>query len=145
MADHKSIFVPDASVLLKWIVDESDSREQAAFLLKDFRKNSIEMIVPGHCFPEVANMLGRERQDICCSFLSYLMTTEITECPLTVELAFLAFDLMKKYKGISFYDASYHALAIKEGGIFITADEKYYRMTQKEKHILLLKDYPHNT
>jgi predicted nucleic acid-binding protein len=33
---------------------------------------------------------------------------------------------VKKY-GVSFYDASYHALAIIEKGVFVTADARYLR------------------
>jgi len=31
-----------------------------------------------------------------------------------------------KNLSVSFYDASYHALAKKIGGVFITADNRYY-------------------
>jgi len=37
----------------------------------------------------------------------------------------LIFELMKNLS-VSFYDASYHALAKKIGGVFITADNRYY-------------------
>lgn len=142
MADNKTIFVPDASVLIKWVLDESEDKKQALQLQRDFLKQTIDCLVPSHCFFEIANILGRHRQDVGLSFLSYLMVAEITECPLTIDGGSLAFGLMKKYKEISFYDAAYHALAIKEGATFITADEKYVRKTQKEGHILLLKNYP---
>ena len=46
---------------------------------------------------------------------------------------------MDKYPGISFYDASYHALAKAYGIPYITADKKYYQMTEKEGNIKLLQ------
>ena len=33
-----------------------------------------------------------------------------------------AFAIMKNFHKVSFYDASYHAMAIENGGIFLTAD-----------------------
>lgn len=47
---------------------------------------------------------------------------------------------MKKYPRVSFYDASYHALAIAYDGLFVTADRKYYEMTRKEGNVTLLED-----
>ena len=52
-----------------------------------------------------------------------------------------AFDLINTYKTISFYDASYHALALEEGGTFLTNDEKYYKKTKNAGGIMLLRDY----
>jgi predicted nucleic acid-binding protein len=141
MEDHKKIIVADASVLLKWIIKEEKWQEQA-FLLKDqFGRSEVNIIVPSHCFAEICNILGRGMKDQAISFISYLTVSEIEEHNLTLNLASAAFGLMKKYSGISFYDAAYHALAIQEGGIFVTADEKYFRNTNREGRIILLKDY----
>lgn len=141
MAAHKISFIVDASVLLKWGVHESDSRDEAELLREDFQKEKIAIFVPPHCFSEICNMLGRERRDGAASFVSILLNTEIVECLLTFSLIQTAFRIMEQYDRVSFYDASYHALAIQEKGTFITADEKYYRKTHREGYIQLLKNY----
>lgn len=141
MAVHKTSFIVDASVLLKWGVYESDLKEEAELLREDFQKEKIAIFVPPHCFSEICNMLGRERRDGAASFISMFLNTEIIECLLTFPLIQTAFRLMEQYDRVSFYDASYHALAIQEKGTFITADKKYYRKTHREGHIMLLKDY----
>lgn len=141
MEDHKKIFVADASVLLKWALSETQEFEQAIALKKQFTDYKIDIIVPANCFAEICNMLGRERPDIALSYISYLIVSGINEYRISLNLAGIAFSLMKKYSGISFYDALYHALAIQEKNILITADVKYFNKTHKEGHIMLLKDY----
>lgn len=141
MADHKALIVPDASVLLKWAVKEKECLAEALRLREDFRLEKVDMKVPAHCFAEICNMLGREQQKAAVSFVSYLIVAGIEECCLNLDVASTAFKLMDKYCGITFYDAVYHALAINENGIFLTADEKYFRKAGKEGHIMLLKHY----
>jgi hypothetical protein len=41
----------------------------------------------------------------------------------------------------SFYDASYHALAINNDCYFITADKRHFNITQQLGHIVLLSDW----
>ncbi|MBI2639212.1 type II toxin-antitoxin system VapC family toxin [Candidatus Peregrinibacteria bacterium] len=139
--DVPKIYIADASVLIKWAVAEVENLTEANIFRNDFLNARIKIILPGHCLPEVANYFGRKAQHIAVSFLSFLITSDIEENCLTFPEISIAFKLMKKYPGISFYDASYHTLAMQENGVFITADEKYYRKTKKEGHIMLLKDY----
>jgi predicted nucleic acid-binding protein len=42
---------------------------------------------------------------------------------------------------VTFYDAAYHALAIVNEGIFVTADEKYLKAVGDDKHAMHLKDW----
>ncbi|MEK7523423.1 MAG: hypothetical protein AAB588_00140 [Patescibacteria group bacterium] len=58
-----------------------------------------------------------------------------------MELASMGCELMKNFSGVTFYDSGYHALALQEGGTFITADEKYFQKTKKQGGVMLLKDY----
>ena len=43
--------------------------------------------------------------------------------------------------GVTFYDASYHALAAVLGGVFVTADEKYLRKAGPDSHLLGLASW----
>ena len=141
MADLNPVYIADASVIIKWAINEVQNLEEALALREDFLEKKMEIKVPVHCFAEVCNLLGRQYPNIAVSFFSYLITSGIEEKHLDLELAGIAFQLMEKYEGISFYDAFYHALAIREKGIFITADQKYFKITKKEGYVMLLKDY----
>jgi hypothetical protein len=50
------------------------------------------------------------------------------------------FFLVDRYS-VTFYDASYHALALVNGGIFVTADIKYVTLAEKAGGVVRLRDY----
>ena len=134
------LVIPDACVLSKWVLEEADS-PLALKLQMDLEIEQISMSVPDHCFTEILNTLGRKWPDSALQFFSYLHMTRIVQCRSTLETVSLSLKLMKKYPKITFYDASYHALAIHEKGIFVTVDERYFKTTRKEGCITLLEDY----
>lgn len=137
----KPLIIADASVLLKWVVDETDLQEEAALLRDDFKNEKVNIVVPAHCIYEIGNMLARNYLASVRSYLSFFLESSIEEYPMTFSLMNLTVLLLEQYPNISFYDASYHALAIKEEGTFVTADQKYFHKTHKEGHIMLLSDY----
>ncbi len=140
MAENKSIIIPDASVILKWALSDEVAGVDAALKLQDDAvRGKINLIAPSHCLYEVANTLGRLTPNHAATFMSYLISYRIVEeVPLSVEMSRRALELTKKYKGLSFYDAAYHALAIMLKGVFVTADEKYVRRANSEGSIRLL-------
>jgi len=137
----KSLFIADASVFLKWCLEEEDDYEQANRFFHDLYIEAIRIHVPAHCFTEIENILALKAPVLTISFLSQLLMTPIVQHRLTLSLASLAFKLTQKYPRISFYDASYHALAIQEKGTFVTCDTRYFQATRKEGHIRLLRNY----
>lgn len=141
MEENKSLFVADASVIVKWAVNEREDLQQALAFKDDFINKAIAVVVPTFCFSEVCNVLYLRNPKNALRFLADLFLFHITEQHITFSLANISFQLMRQYHGVSFYDASYHALAIQEKGTFLTADEKYFKKTHKEGHIMLLKDY----
>lgn len=144
MADTKPIYIPDVSVILKWFLEESgdNSSEKALSLRYDFFRGSVSLEVPHYAFAEIMNIFGRTlpREQAMYNF-STLVNYRFVEHPVTLEMASVGMDLMRKFSGISFYDAGYHALGLLYGGTFLTADEKYYRKTRRAGRIMLLKDY----
>ena len=42
---------------------------------------------------------------------------------------------------MAFYDAAYHAHAILERGVFVTADERYFRQAREARCIARLADW----
>lgn len=135
------LVVADACVVLKWILPKEEDVSEALCLREDFVKRKFKLLVPAHFLSELMNTLSRKLPSEALSFLSLLLLSPFIQCSLSLELASIAKKLMHKYPKISFYDGFYHAIAIQKGGIFVTADEKYYKAVKKEGHILLLKDY----
>lgn len=140
MADPRGLYVIDASVMLKWHFYEENDHIQALDLKNDFLKENLILAVPSHAFTEVLNVMSIKKPDFAVFFLSQLLALSINEYSLNVELAASAVAIMKKIPKISFYDAVYHALAMQLDGVFVTADEGYYKKTKKLKNITLLKD-----
>lgn len=133
--------VIDASVALKWNFQTEENSDKALKIRDDHENKIVDIIVPSIFFFEIANTMARTVPDEVTDFLSDIRTLEIMECRLGCEITSIAVDLMRKYPGISFYDTSYHALALLEGALFVTADEKYYKKLEKEGNLILLKDY----
>ncbi len=48
--------------------------------------------------------------------------------------------LTRRYE-VTFYDASYHALAIVTGGRFVTADEKHLTKAGDAGYLIYLRDW----
>ena len=141
MKVESKVVIVDASVVLKWVLPEKEDVVRALEIKSDFTNRRIQLQVPVHFLSELMNTLERKFPSFALSFLSLLLLSPIIQCHLSLELATIAGKLMKKYSKISFYDGFYHAIAIQKSGVFVTADEKYYKATKKEGHVLLLKNY----
>lgn len=142
MAAKNGSYVVDASCLIKWIGLEMEEKEQAEKLRAAYSKREVAITVPALTFWEIGNMLGRKFDPKTASdIFNHFQNYGFRQALLTLEMASLCHWIMKKYPGTSFYDASYHALAIQRESIFITSDKKYYEKTKGLGSILLLKDY----
>lgn len=53
----------------------------------------------------------------------------------------LALDLVRRH-GVTFYDASYHALALASDGVLVTADARYEAKAKADGGVILLADWP---
>jgi predicted nucleic acid-binding protein len=117
--------VPDASVLLKWVLPSGEPDSRAALKLRDQAvAGRIELIVPPLWLYEVGNTLGRRHPDIADAALEALELFGLTVCPPSAAWRRRALELMHVYS-VTFYDASYHALALIEDAVFVTADRRY--------------------
>lgn len=141
MEENKNLYIVDASVILKWFLKNENDAEIALKVRNDYAAKRVDLAVPTHSFYEVMNTLGMKAPDDALTFLSQLYILRLEEYNLGIEIASKAQELMNKFKGVTFYDAVYHALAIKLGGTFITADNKYFEKTKSARHIKLLKNY----
>lgn len=133
------ILVPDASVILKWAIGlESElDREKAIHILDAWVGNNIEIVLPELWVFEVGNVLGRMVPDSALEKMETLLEFRFKTKELDKETCKSIFKLMKDLS-VSFYDASYHALAQRMGGVFITADDKYYQKARAKGNIEFL-------
>lgn len=132
------IFVPDASIILKWVLeDEENNRDNATALLRGWIEQEYEFVVPSLWLYEVGNVLGIKRSKDAEKILGILLEYEFKEMKITKDVTSIAFALMKEYRGVTFYDTIYHAVAIRNKGTMVTADKAYYTMAKDKGSILL--------
>jgi len=136
------LIVPDASVLLKWVLRSGDEEAaDAALALRDaWIDGAVDLVVPSLWVYEVGNVLGLKRPTLAGEMLQALMDLPLTEEHPQAYSA-EAFALMKDF-GATFYDAAYHALAIARGGVMVTADRKYVAKCGRAGAVALLDAWP---
>lgn len=132
--------VIDASVALKWFVEENHSN--LALKVLDYLTEKALPIVPSLFFYEIANVLRykpefgiKDIQEVLSALTRFgflVVPLENALCDQTIELAF-------QY-GITIYDASYIAISSKKNCEFVTADEKLFGKLAGEK-VILLKEW----
>ena len=120
-----SEIVIDASVVVKWFIEENDS-DKARFLRDKFIDGKIELIVPSLLYFEVLNALKysqlfdlSELNDAGESLENYGFKVITIKKEIRKHMIKFAVD-----QEISIYDASYLGLSIGLGKILCTADEK---------------------
>lgn len=136
-----AVLVPDASVLLKWVLRSEDEPggDRALELKAAWLADACELVVPSLWVFEVGNILGLKRPAAAASLLQAMLDLGIREeAPHGYAAAIVA--LMREH-AVTFYDAAYHALAIRHRGTMITADRAYVKRAARAGHITLLNDW----
>ena len=133
-------YVVDNSVILKSIIRE-DGSELVRKLMVLKEQFKIAILVPDLFRYEFFNIIIKGMPSkMAMKVFDTFMSRQVSVVPLEGDLIELANRLVEKYPRISFYDATYHALAKAYNVDFITADKKYYSMTKNEGHVKLLTD-----
>jgi len=134
--------VLDASVILKWFIEENDS-EKARAILNRYIKGDFIIVVPDFLLYEVANVLKYSG-----AFSEKEVTEAITSLyDLEIKIISSLPDVIKTMiklsfqKGITSYDAIYLALAMELQVPLITADVRLYHKINDIKYVKLLKDF----
>ena len=137
MADY----VVDASVILKWVLGDREEPDQgpAVGLLTRWAEGKDDLRAPALWEYEVANFLGRELPDEAEGKMEMLRRLEIKSVALTDTIIKRCFQWMKTKK-VTFYDASYLAVAVETGAVLVTADEKFAKKMGKGEPLAALKD-----
>jgi predicted nucleic acid-binding protein len=137
------LVVPDASVLLKWVLPEEGGPwvGEALRLRDGFETGRADLLVPSLWYYEAGNGLALHYAESAADRLAVLVGLRLSIAEPNEMWRVKTLDLAKTH-GVTFYDASYHALAILHNGVFVTSDEKYLRKTSAAGYILHLKDWP---
>ena len=120
------LVVPDASVILKWVLACADEPNlaQALELRDSITDGRVRAVVPSLWIHEVGNTLARRQPERAEHSLGVLSRFDLESAPRSPRWLECALDLTQRY-AVTFYDASYHAHAMVERGVFVTADERY--------------------
>ncbi len=135
--------VIDASVVLKWIFDDSDREEnvhESLSLLAAIRGRSASPLQPPHWIAEVAAVITRKSPEKVSPALELLDALELpvfADVTVYQRAARLAADL-----GHHLFDTLYHAVALESGSTLVTADVTYYRKAAKLGGIMNLAMWP---
>ena len=139
-----SRIVLDASVLVKWILQDEDREAdsaQALSLCESFRGGRISLVQPVHWLAEVAAVCVRLRPDIAAQTTAFLYAMEIPVRD-TLEVYRRACALAEELNHHVF-DTLYHAVALDLPDVtLVTADRRYYLKARKKGTIALLADFP---
>ena len=136
------VVVPDASVLLKWVVPTAEEGRASAIELREAAiGGEIALVVPPLWLYEVGNTLARRFPKHAPQLLDALVAFGLVEKAATRAWREAALTLTRDY-GVTFYDAAYHALALVERGVFVTADSAYVETARGAGAVLLLGTSP---
>lgn len=138
--------VLDSCVFNKLFLEEDD-RDQAIELITELTNRNYQVIVPSLFLYEVltiASVSNFSTQQAYALITQY-QTVNLELIELDASCILKAIEISetghKKSGFPSFYDASYHALAILNNCTFITADNRHISKTAQFGHIVLLKDW----
>jgi predicted nucleic acid-binding protein len=128
MNGRSATVVPDASVILKWVLDAEDEPGHAAAtdLLKRWQRRELSLAVPPLWLYEVGNVLCLKRPADAAEALAALCDLGLSEVALSRELIQRIVGLAQNHR-LTFYDASYLAVAEERKAVLVTADSKFYR------------------
>jgi len=133
--------VVDTSVLIKWFKtrDEEYLRE-ARELLEEIERHEVEVHVPALLLYEVGNILLLETRLESAALeeaVERLETLPVVVAPPATPLLKQALRLGRKFK-LTFYDASFLALAVELDCPLVTADRRFFELThslQRVRHL----------
>jgi len=139
--------VVDASVAFKWLIPDSaeDDVPKAKALLVDHMEGRAKITIPSLLYYEVGNILlfGRSRPplDEAMEALTDLFAVPLDVAPPALADATATLQLAS-HRGLSYYDATYVALAEILDCTLITADRRLVQRARATGHVRLLGTPP---
>ena len=136
------LVVPDASVVLKWVLpsdDETDT-DKALLLRAAIQDEAVHVLLPGLWLFEVGNTIARRFPAHASAWLSALMKFGLEEASPSQAWLAKTLELTRRYE-VSFCDAAYHALALVHKGLFVTADSRYVNRVSEPGSVIALSEW----
>ncbi len=134
--------VVDTSVMVKWYITNKELYvKKAERILKKAIDNEVILFTPSLARYELGNTLIKRKTDLLSGF-DYLETSYKSPVNIvseTEELALLTYRIAHEYN-ITYYDASFAALAKLEGATLVTDNPKHQAKVTDIK-VIALKDY----
>ena len=136
------LVVPDASVLLKWVLpsDDEPDADKALLLRAAIQDEAVHVLLPGLWLFEVGNTIARRFPTHASAWLSALMKFGLEEASPSQPWLAKTLELTRRYE-VSFYDAAYHALALIHKGLFVTADSRYVNRVTEPGSVIALSEW----
>lgn len=136
------LVVPDASVLLKWVLpsDDEPDVDKALLLRAAIRDEAVHALLPALWLYEVGNTIARRFPMHASGWLAALMKFGLEEVSPSQSWHAKTLELTRRYE-VSFYDAAYHALALIHSGLFVTADSRYVNRVTEEGSVIVLSEW----
>lgn len=134
-----SLIIPDASTILAYVLNEPAHQNSIQQLFARVAEQEVALVAPSICGYEIANRLMCSTQHTAQDVAHILDSLEIVQ--LHHRIVKRVYSLFASHPKISFYDASYHALAIESDGVFLTADKQYVELMQSAGNIQFIGDY----
>ncbi len=133
------LFVPDASVILKWVLppENEPNSQEALAILDQFVAGDIVLAVPSLWYFEVGNTLARLVPQEAGEYLKQLRRLRITEAEIGPSVEQTVLGYVQRF-GVTFYDAAYHAVASNLGGTLVTADLRYVKRVSPDPGVMEL-------
>lgn len=135
--------IPDASVLLRLVLQEtSDADNDGAIrFIHAYQNEQFDVLLPTLWRYEIGNVLDLKVSATAKEGMAALLAFQFPEAPLDYDYAMGVLDFMREIKGITFYDAAYHVLALRTSGTLLTADARYVKKASGKRHMALLSDW----
>jgi predicted nucleic acid-binding protein len=136
------LVVPDASVLLKWVLpsDDEPDADKALLLRTAILDETVRALLPALWLYEVGNTVARRFPVQASSWLSALMKFGLEEAPPSNPWLTKALELASRHD-VTFYDAAYHSLALVHGGLLVTADTRYVSRVAESGSVVALGEW----
>lgn len=136
------LVVPDASVLLKWVLpSEGEPDADKALLLRAaIQDEAVHALLPALWLYEVGNTVARRFPTHASRWLSALMKFRLKEASPSEPWLTKILELTRRYE-VSFYDAAYHALAVIHKGLFVTTDSRYVNRVKEPGSVIALSEW----
>jgi predicted nucleic acid-binding protein len=135
------VVVPDASVILKWMLQGPDeaARDPSLALRDAWLEGALEIVVPTLWIFEVGNVLGLKQPAKAEALLQTVIDLALPE-ESAAAYATSILRVMREHD-VTFYDAAYHALAIVRQGTMLTADRRYVKKGEAAGHVQLIANW----